>query len=72
LAKDDWLFYARTADGVLVYYDSEYDWHWLETPNGGQPIGEEASDEYRRSGKNRMDNSWMHLYVVSNVADLHW
>lgn len=72
LGQDDWLFYARTADGTLVFYNSEPDWHWLETPNGGQPAGVEEYNRYRRSGQNRVDNSWMHQYVARNADSLSW
>lgn len=72
LGQDDWLFFARTVDGTLVYYNSELDWHWLATPNGGQPIEIEDYEEYRRSGKDRVDNSWMHHYVSTSADQLYW
>lgn len=72
LGQDDWLFYARTTDGTLVFYSSELDWHWLETPNGGQPVGIEEYDAYERSGRARVDQSWMHRYVVTNANSLYW
>ena len=72
LGQDDWLFYARTTGGTLVFYNSELDWHWLETPNGGQPVGIEQYDDYRRSGKDRIDNSWMHQYIATSADSLCW
>jgi hypothetical protein len=37
LGQDDWLFYAHRGRR-LVFYSSESDWHWLETPHGGQAV----------------------------------
>lgn len=72
LGQDDWLFYARTTGGTLVYYISETDWHWLETPYGGQPVGLAEYDGYRNSGRDRIDSSWMHHYVMQHAEELYW
>jgi hypothetical protein len=71
LGQDDWLFFARTDEGELVYYVSEMDYHWLETPNQGGLHGV-AYSKYYGSPEWRVDNSWMHMYIVRNADTLFW
>lgn len=69
LGQDDWLIYARRqgrpeGDGTLVYTVIETDWHWLETPNGGEARYGSAAW--------RIDNLWMQFYVERHVAEYCW
>jgi len=64
LGQDDWLLFARTATGVLVYTVVETDWHWLEAPNEG--LAKHGSPEWRE------DNQFMHGWVSGRPEDYDW
>ena len=64
LGQDDWLVFARTATGVLVYTVIETDWHWLEAPHEG--LAGHGSPEWRE------DNQFMHDWVSGRAGDYDW
>jgi hypothetical protein len=73
LGQDDWLFYARRDDGVLVFTVVETDWHWLEAPHGGEcrPHHQLNCDGEARTTC-RLDRTWMHEYVKAHMGDYGW
>lgn len=74
LGQDDWLFYARRADGVLVFTVAETDWHWLETPHGADcwnpGTGLNCDGETKMTC--RLDCTWMHEYVRAHMREYDW
>lgn len=74
LGQDDWLFYARTMDGTLVYYVSEIDWHWMETPHKGNCWNEQTGLNCDGETKVtcRRDCLFMLGYVWAHANELPW
>ena len=74
LGQDDWLFYARREDGVLVFAITEMNWHWLEAPHGSgcwnEVTGRNCDGETRSVC--RRDCAWMHAYVRLHLGKFHW
>lgn len=64
LGQDDWLIFARTADGRLVYIVIECDPTWLSAPHEGDAIY--GSREWRA------DNAFMQEHVTRNADSYHW
>lgn len=62
LGQDDWLFYARTDSGRLVYWNSESSPAWFSAPHGGFHDCN-CPDSMAVC---RIDASWMQLYVERN------
>lgn len=62
--QDDWLFFARDDNGVLIYYVSECSPAWLDAPHRGEAAY--GTDAWRT------DNAYMHRYVSQHAAELYW
>jgi hypothetical protein len=74
LGQDDWLIFARTADGRLIYTVIETDGRWLDAPHKA-----DCWDEV--TGRNccgdtmvtcRLDNSYMLLQVTRHAREYYW
>jgi hypothetical protein len=74
LGQDDWLFYARLADGTLVYTVTETDWHWLEAPHGSDCWNESTGLNCDGETKFvcRTDSAYMHEWVTAHAAEYEW
>ena len=74
LGQDDWLFFARRDDGVLVWTVTETDGHWLDAPHGGacwDPVtGRNCDGETKTTC--RRDCTWMHEYVKAHTGEFGW
>lgn len=74
LGQDDWLFFARRDDGVLVYTVAENSGYWLDTPHGGgcwnPATGRNCDGETKLTC--RRDCAWMHEYVAAHMSEFDW
>ncbi|MEV4575954.1 hypothetical protein AB0K16_22180 [Nonomuraea jabiensis] len=64
LGFDDWLVFARTTSGDLVYTNVETDATWLDAPHGGG--AEYDTDAWRT------DHAWMLARIQETASSRQW
>jgi hypothetical protein len=74
LGQDDWLFYARTDDGTLVYTVQEISPAWWDAPHGGECWDETTGRNCSGDSKMtcRIDAGYAQLWVTRHADHLDW